>query len=575
MRIICTVSVIVLGIISVGRCQPCTTIGEIRSFGTVITEISTLENDYAQICLQTGGTTEWRHICSEPTNDGAWSYDNLYVWCRTMKKRPRVGFEGSLVQNDNMDNTKVSNVNCNRTEDNNILSCDYDTTTDPCRYLHGIRCADCSDTLPCNGGTCTNNGTCECNEKCMNEGICDLGLCLCRHPYYGDSCQYKRCVPPCEEGSCNETTGTCSKTCPNMCGENGECNSQTGLCECEEEYFGDTCQSKICTSSCSNNETCDYTRGVCQCKVPYYGDRCQYMGGNCSSDCLNGGSCDYRNATCECNGGFEGNSCEITHLVPENNLHIYIIVAVCLLVALVALVGVVVLLCLVFVKTRRRKNELTSNSVSMYHVLERSNVDNSNIDEYCMSMVGGAIIDSSMYEKITELNLIHPFDNSNTAQVNKRKSKIYIEPSYNLSDLKEMLTVSMYELRKEDVEMGEEFASGQFGVVYRGKYRTSVGDVPVAIKTLKETVDTKKDLKVAFMREAAILAQFHHPNVLRLIGIVTTQQPWMMITELLKTELRQLLLQIRPAMLMLSSSLLLLLQINSDYTHYYSASVNR
>ena len=118
----------------------------------------------------------------------------------------------------------------------------------------------------------------------------------------------------------------------------------------------------------------------------------------------------------------------------------------------------------------------------------------------------------------------------------------------------EMLTVSMYELRKEDVEMGEEFASGQFGVVYRGKYRTSVGDVPVAIKTLKETVDTKKDLKVAFMREAAILAQFHHPNVLRLIGIVTTQQPWMMITELLKTELRQLLLQIRPAMLMLSSS---------------------
>ena len=210
------------------------------------------------------------------------------------------------------------------------------------------------------------------------------------------------------------------------------------------------------------------------------------------------------------------------------------------------------------------------------------------MDDHYTAMVRGEIIQPSMYCKLPGENMYAVMADSITSPNSmyqcKSMASEYIEPPKNLSELREMLTVSMYELRKEDVEMGEEFASGQFGVVYRGKYRTSVGDVPVAIKTLKETVDTKKDLKVAFMREAAILAQFHHPNVLRLIGIVTTQQPWMMITELLKTELRQLLLQIRPAMLMLSSSspsllllllLLLLQQINSDYTHYYSASVNR
>ena len=91
--------------------------------------------------------------------------------------------------------------------------------------------------------------------------------------------------------------------------------------------------------------------------------------------------------------------------------------------------------------------------------------------------------------------------------------------------------------------MGNEFASGQFGVVYRAVYHTEKGDIPVAIKTLKEAANS--DMKVAFMREAAILAQFQHPNVLRMIGVLTTQQPYMMVTELLKTELAELLLKFK------------------------------
>ena len=122
---------------------------------------------------------------------------------------------------------------------------------------------------------------------------------------------------------------------------------------------------------------------------------------------------------------------------------------------------------------------------------------------------------------------------------------IYIEPPSSLPQLENVFGQCLNEIRRKDIQMGEEFASGQFGVVYRAVYHTEKGDIPVAIKTLKEAANT--DTKVAFMRETAILAQFQHPNVLRMIGVLTTQQPYMMVTELLKTELADLLLKMKSA----------------------------
>ncbi|KAI6657688.1 hypothetical protein LOD99_432 [Oopsacas minuta] len=158
-------------------------------------------------------------------------------------------------------------------------------------------------------------------------------------------------------------------------------------------------------------------------------------------------------------------------------------------------------------------------------------------------LVAGEVIQPNIYDQIIEVNSLYSKDNTSNEQ---RDFHNYIEPPKNFPELKHMVDAYIHEIKAEDIEIGEEFASGQFGVVYRGKYSTGKGDIPVAIKTLKETVGTNKDTKMDFMREAAILTQFHHPYVLRLIGILTTQEPWMMVTELLKTELRQLLLQIRP-----------------------------
>ena len=166
-------------------------------------------------------------------------------------------------------------------------------------------------------------------------------------------------------------------------------------------------------------------------------------------------------------------------------------------------------------------------------------------------LVAGEVVEPSIYDRITETNPLYFCSKAGDLHLANSITAMrdtYIEPPNSLPELKSMLDTCMHEINAGDIEIGEEFASGQFGLVYRGNYHTEKGDIPVAIKTLKETAVANTDTKVAFMREAAILAQFHHPNVLRLIGILTTtHQPWMMVTELLKTELRQLLLQIKLA----------------------------
>ena len=187
-----------------------------------------------------------------------------------------------------------------------------------------------------------------------------------------------------------------------------------------------------------------------------------------------------------------------------------------------------------------------------------------NRDEYCSIeselygvLVEGEVADYDKYDRLSQINAevyeeltlkyqsIFPNHETASNATNSiyRSTSAYIEPPTSLPQLETVFEHCFNEINRGEIEMGEEFASGQFGVVYRAVYHTQRGDIPVAIKTLKEASDT--DTKVAFMREAAILAQFQHPNVLRLIGVLTAQQPYMMVTELLKTELAELLLKFK------------------------------
>ena len=65
---------------------------------------------------------------------------------------------------------------------------------------------------------------------------------------------------------------------------------------------------------------------------------------------------------------------------------------------------------------------------------------------------------------------------------------------------------------------------GQFGGVHKGKWRTPKEEKEVAIKMLDPTTFHQDD-KVKFLQEAAIMAQFRHPNVIQLYGVITNGEP--------------------------------------------------
>lgn len=72
--------------------------------------------------------------------------------------------------------------------------------------------------------------------------------------------------------------------------------------------------------------------------------------------------------------------------------------------------------------------------------------------------------------------------------------------------------------------------AGEFGDVCKGKMRMSGRpDMTVAIKTLKPGSADKA--RIDFLTEASIMGQFDHPNVIYLQGVVTKNNPVMIITE--------------------------------------------
>ena len=72
------------------------------------------------------------------------------------------------------------------------------------------------------------------------------------------------------------------------------------------------------------------------------------------------------------------------------------------------------------------------------------------------------------------------------------------------------------------IRISGHLGSGQFGKVEKGTWE-SKKNLEVALKTLKAgSEDTDK---VKFLQEAAIMAQFKHPNIVILYGVVSDIEP--------------------------------------------------
>ena len=87
--------------------------------------------------------------------------------------------------------------------------------------------------------------------------------------------------------------------------------------------------------------------------------------------------------------------------------------------------------------------------------------------------------------------------------------------------------------------------SGEFGVVHLALWSNGSTDpVKVAVKTLNSQCSELD--RVKFLREAAIMGQFVHNNVVQLHGVVTEEENMMIVLEYMpKGDLRNYLLNIK------------------------------
>uniref|UniRef100_A0A8D8YH53 Activated CDC42 kinase 1 n=1 Tax=Cacopsylla melanoneura TaxID=428564 RepID=A0A8D8YH53_9HEMI len=86
-------------------------------------------------------------------------------------------------------------------------------------------------------------------------------------------------------------------------------------------------------------------------------------------------------------------------------------------------------------------------------------------------------------------------------------------------------------INEKDVTLSIKLGDGLFGVVRKGEWKTHSGNIPVAVKVLKQDAFTQPGIFEDFMKEVQAMHSLDHPQLIRLYGVVLTR-PMMMITEL-------------------------------------------
>uniref|UniRef100_A0A3P9LNC4 receptor protein-tyrosine kinase n=1 Tax=Oryzias latipes TaxID=8090 RepID=A0A3P9LNC4_ORYLA len=108
-------------------------------------------------------------------------------------------------------------------------------------------------------------------------------------------------------------------------------------------------------------------------------------------------------------------------------------------------------------------------------------------------------------------------------------ARFYIDP-HTYEDPCQAVHEFAREIEASRIKIEKIIGSGEFGEVCYGRMRLpGKRDIPVALKTLKAGYTEKQ--KRDFLAEASIMAQFDHPNVIHLEGVVTHSKPAMIITE--------------------------------------------
>ena len=125
-----------------------------------------------------------------------------------------------------------------------------------------------------------------------------------------------------------------------------------------------------------------------------------------------------------------------------------------------------------------------------------------------------------------------------------KENPIYNEPSSSLDKLfDQMSALNFREINPDTLIISDHLGMGEFGIVYKGTWISKIGEVPVALKMLKEKSDEAK--KIVLFQEAIIMGQFSHPNILRILGIVSNKEPFSIVSELMKMGMLDFLHMVR------------------------------
>ncbi|XP_067050046.1 ephrin type-B receptor 1-like isoform X2 [Acropora muricata] len=108
----------------------------------------------------------------------------------------------------------------------------------------------------------------------------------------------------------------------------------------------------------------------------------------------------------------------------------------------------------------------------------------------------------------------------------------YINPG-DYRDLMELLQTFTTEVDRSKTKLNGLIGQGEFADVYKGSIQTPKGKLVVAVKVLRPGSNEKNQKD--FLSEASIMGQFNHPNVIRLVGVVTQSCPMMILTEFLES----------------------------------------
>ena len=464
-------------------------------------------SDIIQVCFNNNGSLEWTFVCFS----GGWSENATNVFCRRIGFLEANGEGGKTNKKIRGEHIKLTIISCTGKEQS-LLNCGFAITNITCKYVTQINsCVECSNDSQCYPGKCStseDSRTCLCETECVNDGYCFQGMCICPHDYTGASCESYQ---PVSIQSIVITTSV------------GTCSCLTVLLVIVS-LLSTVLIIMKCTK-CKNKQASNSMRSVSRSSRQYgtlrsdpnvHTDRTTPLLVEDSFDTTRSNPRyeEVDRAKIEYTGSFDS-------IGPHASERISVFS---------------ILSPTRPIKATHTTVDLTSHKQTSSRSRPVRSENPQDEDLYASLITGN--VQTNRYDSISRWmasGIYEPVEFS-------ASGKIYVEPPRDTKSLR--YCNPSFEVDKRNLFLENQISHGQFGVVHRAQYKTPQGNVKVAVKTLKDS--TNQSVEMGFMREALILGQFHHPNVLKLIGVVSSS-PYMIVTELLKSELRALLMKLKEA----------------------------